>query len=217
MMDELDILKKDWKRKESSFSQITEKEIYGMLHKKSSSIVKWIFIISICELSFGFLLGFIMSFTKYDNDNTEILKEWGIYNYYLVSSFVIYVIVFYFIYKFYKMFRTIKVVDNVKQLISSILNTRKVVRQYIIFNLVAFAFIFLTFSGFVLHKAYVKNAIETGMSSEVPLHIILITFLILILVTAVLTFIFWLFYKLIYGFLLKRLNSNYNELKKMEL
>jgi len=31
-MDELEILKKDWKRQESSFQQIGEKEIYGMLH-----------------------------------------------------------------------------------------------------------------------------------------------------------------------------------------
>ena len=49
-MDELEILKKDWKKQEGSFQQIGEKEIYGMLHKRSSSIVKWIVVISILEL-----------------------------------------------------------------------------------------------------------------------------------------------------------------------
>jgi hypothetical protein len=216
-MDELEILKRDWKKKENSFNQITEKEIYGMLHKKSSSIVKWIFIVSICELSFGILLGFILSFTKYDKNNTETLKEWGVYNYYLISSIVIYIVVLYFIYKFYKMFRTIKVVDNVKQLISSILNTRKVVRHYIIFNLVAFAFIFLTFSCFVLQKEYTKNALENKIDTNAPIHVTILALLILIFITAILTFIVWLFYRLIYGTLLKRLNKNYKELEKLDL
>ena len=49
-MDELELLKKDWKKQEGSFHQISEKEIYGMLHKGSSSIVKWILIISVLEL-----------------------------------------------------------------------------------------------------------------------------------------------------------------------
>ena len=51
-MDELEILKKDWKKNENAFDQVTEKEIYGMLHKRSSSIVKWILITSILEFLF---------------------------------------------------------------------------------------------------------------------------------------------------------------------
>ena len=38
-MDELELLKKDWKKQEGLFHQISEEEIYGMLHKGSSSIV----------------------------------------------------------------------------------------------------------------------------------------------------------------------------------
>ena len=48
-MDELELLKKDWKKNDGQFTQVSENEIYGMLHKSSSSIVKWIFIISIVE------------------------------------------------------------------------------------------------------------------------------------------------------------------------
>ena len=46
-MEELDLLKKYWKKSEDTFEQVSEVEIYKMLHKKSSSIVKWILIISI--------------------------------------------------------------------------------------------------------------------------------------------------------------------------
>jgi hypothetical protein len=45
-------LKKDWKKNADSFQQISETEIYKMIHKKSSSIVKWILIISILEILF---------------------------------------------------------------------------------------------------------------------------------------------------------------------
>ena len=49
-MDELELLKKDWKNNNEQFKQVSENEIYGMLQKSSSSIVKWIFIISILEI-----------------------------------------------------------------------------------------------------------------------------------------------------------------------
>ena len=32
-MDELELLKKDWKKNDAQFKQVSENEIYGMLHK----------------------------------------------------------------------------------------------------------------------------------------------------------------------------------------
>ena len=52
-MKELDLLKKDWKKNAASFVQVSENEIYKMIHKKSSSVVKWIFMISVIELGLG--------------------------------------------------------------------------------------------------------------------------------------------------------------------
>ena len=52
-MDDLDLLKEDWKKQEKSLPHLSYNEIYKMIWKKSSSIVKWIFVISILE----FLLG----------------------------------------------------------------------------------------------------------------------------------------------------------------
>ncbi len=51
-MDELDLLKKDWKKHDADYPKLTYKEIYKMIHKNSSSIVKWIFIICIAEFLF---------------------------------------------------------------------------------------------------------------------------------------------------------------------
>ena len=48
-MEELDLLKKAWQKDTHSFEQVTEVEIYKMLHRKSSSIVKWILVISLLE------------------------------------------------------------------------------------------------------------------------------------------------------------------------
>jgi hypothetical protein len=61
-MKELDLLKKI-EESDNSFNQISETEIYKMIHKKSSSIVKWILIkqvllwtcLSFCFDSDGYL------------------------------------------------------------------------------------------------------------------------------------------------------------------
>ncbi|MGK0251535.1 MAG: hypothetical protein ACI81G_000973, partial [Gammaproteobacteria bacterium] len=50
MVDELELLKKDWQKQEAHLPKLTKKDLYPMLLKKSSSIVKWILIISILEV-----------------------------------------------------------------------------------------------------------------------------------------------------------------------
>ena len=66
-MDELDLLKKDWKNSESNFPKLSYNDFYGMIHKKSSSIVKWIFIISLLE----FVLWLLISFAFKDNEGMK--------------------------------------------------------------------------------------------------------------------------------------------------
>ncbi|MES2748089.1 MAG: hypothetical protein V4648_06905 [Bacteroidota bacterium] len=218
MMEELDLLKKDWKKNENSYQQISEVDIYKMLHKKSSSIVKWIFYISLLELSLGFIVSICLSYTKYDTQNIEFFKKWGIYEGYIAFSIFIYLVVFYFIYKFYLMYRKISVVDNTKQLLTTIINTRKVVKYYVIFNLSCFAFIFVTIMSFGLYHGYIDAMIKKGIENPViPLKMAVIGILVLLVVTVILTFVFWLFYRLLYGILLRRLHRNYNELKKIDL
>ena len=67
-MDELELLKKDWKKDNSKYPKLSYDEIYKMILKKSSSIVKWIFIISLLEFAFWLLISFALKDTKMMED-----------------------------------------------------------------------------------------------------------------------------------------------------
>ena len=58
-MDELDILKNDWNKDNSNYKKLSAQDIYPMLHKKSSSIAKTLFYISIAELIFWIIVSFL--------------------------------------------------------------------------------------------------------------------------------------------------------------
>lgn len=66
MMNELDLLKKDWKKDKTNFQQVTENDIYKMIHTKSSSIVKWILIISIIEFTLLNGVSFLVNVDEYN-------------------------------------------------------------------------------------------------------------------------------------------------------
>lgn len=214
MMDELDILKKDWKKNENSYTQITEKEIYGMLHKKSSSIVKWILVISILEIAFWSVLGFFTA----DENYLKTLEQYHLRDVMPIITTLNYAVILFFIYLFYKNYKTINTTDTVKQLMHTILKTRKTVQNYVWYNLI------MTFFSMVLVVVFqlkydpniekVFNNMSTTMDSN--LFYLMVTFFYIIVILVVIGFI-WLFYRLIYGILMKRLNNNYKELKKIDL
>ncbi len=217
MMEELDLLKKNW-NKTNNFEQITESDIYKMLLKKSSSIVKWIFIVSLLELGSGLLLGLFLSFTKYDSEGNELLKNMGMYTYYIAVSIIFYSVILFFIYRFYQMYKMISVNDNVKKLIKSILKTRKVVKQYIMFNLSFSALFFLVGLCFGLHKGFMDYSAKHGdLNPVITMKMYLLGIVLIVVITGIFTFLFWLVYKLLYGILLKKLTKNYEELKKIDL
>ena len=135
-MDELDKLKNAWKSQDYSKHKVSTADIYKMLHAKSSSYVKWIFYISVIELGLGILISIISYFNGSHKDSIEMLKELDVYNYYLFVSMLSTFVVLYFIYKFYQMYKRIEIADSVKNLMNTIINTRKIVKQYINFNLI---------------------------------------------------------------------------------
>ncbi|MFD2909658.1 hypothetical protein ACFSX9_13050 [Flavobacterium ardleyense] len=213
-MDELEILKKDWKKNENVFDQVTEKEIYGMLHKRSSSIVKWILIISILELVLWNVISFLFPDDSYakttvENHLDKIVGIIEIFNY---------VVIVFFIYLFYKNYRAINTRDTVKELMNSILKTRKTVQYYVWYNVGMVSFLFvlgLTYQ--FMYDSNMQKLINQGTQSENSGNFQLI-FVITIFVIVALIFIglIWLFYRLLYGILMKRLQKNYYELKKID-
>jgi hypothetical protein len=212
-MEELDILKKHWKKEEDSFQQVSEKQIYKMIHKNSSSIVKWIFIISILE----FLLGSVVSFCMKDG---EVMRQFDAYHVdHIMTPFMIvgYVGLAYFFFQFYMNYRKITATDNIKKLINTILKTRKKVYQYVWFNIIyAVLSIIIVL---IIQFNYDERLIELIKVSEKSNKAMLIYGIytgITILFLAVFIGLIWIFYRVIYGILLRRLYKNYEELKKID-
>ncbi|WP_291102173.1 MULTISPECIES: hypothetical protein [unclassified Flavobacterium] len=213
-MKELDLLKKDWQKSGNSFEQISEAEIYKMLHTKSSSIVKWILIISILEFLFWSLLTVFLNDDSYQNK----LQKYGIENFMFAINIINYLVIIVFIYVFYKNYKTISTTDSTHQLMTNILKTRRTVQNYIWYNLavitisiiISIVMVFYHNSEFI---TLMNNAISKGHQS---LFIAISIGVSAIFIMAVIG-LFWLFYRLLYGILLRKLYANYNELKKIDL
>lgn len=213
-MDELDILKKDWKKRENAFQQLSEAEIYKMLHKKSSSIVKWIFIISVCEFIFWVGLSFLMK----QNEQVNKIYKTDEYNIITISEIVNYIILLYFIFIFYKNYIKINANQSVKELIKNILKTKKTVQVYI--KVVLFYSAILAIFASIYQFNYDPQLLEMYHQVEESGYknlFIILSLLFILIYIGLLSLFLWGFYKLIYGILLKRLYKNYEELKKLEL
>ena len=92
MTDELELLKKDWQKKEFDVPKLSYDEIHKMIWKKSSSIVRWILIISILEFTVPHLLYLLPSM----RDGMELYENIGVSKYLVVLSGFTYIIAFYF-------------------------------------------------------------------------------------------------------------------------
>ncbi|MBF2707793.1 hypothetical protein IR213_04195 [Flavobacterium soyangense] len=209
-MEELDLLKKDW-QKNAAFEQVSEGEIYKMLHMKSSSIVKWIFIISILEI----LLWTMISVFFNTDDYLKNTKYEELNVYFEGLTVLNYAVILVFIYLFYKNYVSISTTVSTKQLMKDILKSRKTVQCYVWYNLGMVVLSLII--GFLI--AFTSNPEVMVLRDKIASDgkIMVITIGILILTIAVFLSLFWLFYKLLYGILLKRLYRNYNELKKIDL
>ncbi|MDP5092764.1 MAG: hypothetical protein NWQ17_05610 [Polaribacter sp.] len=201
-MDLLDKYKETWSKQVEMPCKFSTLEIYKMAHAKSSSIVKWIFVIGILEFVFMNSLYFFM-------DMEEAYKQYeelGLQSFVFYSQILAYAILFYFLVQFYQNYVKISSVASTKLLMNKILKTRKTVRNYVFFNLS-----YLALSMIVVTIATININIEELSNKQ----ILLVVFLMLI-ATFIILGLFWLFYQLLYGILLKKLNRNYKELAKLE-
>ncbi len=201
-MDELELLKKRWQAQESSLPNYKSTEIYEMLHKKSSSIVKWIFLISIFEFIFWIVIEFI-GMSQSVNDS---IKELDLQTFYRVTLVVNYVVIIAFIVKFFYNYQQIQTTDTVKSLMKTIVKTRLTVKYYVWFNIIFFAITSIV--SVVVTLNHLDNINSQNFWLSILISIAILGFIILII---------WAFYRLLYGILTKRLLTNYKNLKKIEL
>ena len=201
-MDLLDNYKKAWKNQPEEVSKRSTIEIYKLAHSRSASIGKWIFIIGILEFV---ILNSLYFFIDMDEAYAEYEKL-GLMNFIFYSQIVAYIILFYFLVIFYLNYKRISTTDSTNNLMKKIIKTRKTVRNYVLFNL-----------GYMLLVMVVATnaSIQTNLEDLNNKKILFIVFASLI-ATLLILGILCLFYQLLYGFLLKKLNTNYKELAKLD-
>ena len=212
-MEELDFLKKDWKKQEENFPHLSYNDIYKMIWKRSSSIVKWIFVISILELFLSTFLNILLA----DDAYWKEMEQLHIKNFTIGLYVVSYCITFYFIYRFYRNYRRISATDDAATLMENIIRTRKTVKTYIAYVLIFSGISALVVSYFTLknHQSIRDSEVVTTYTYET---LDWVKFILLgIIVLAIFLCVLWLFYRLIYGILLRKLLRNYRELKKLEM
>ncbi len=201
----LENLKNVWNKQEDCKYKFSKEEINKMIYQKSSSVVKWILIISILEFVLPYIL---LLFTDYDSSKDFYIKYdlTGIMKIYFIIHFIV---ILYFIYIFYKNYKNISVGNSVKELMKNIIKTRKTVKYYIYYNIGIAAVIGVNIFYKVFTSATFKETLpeNTNLITLWAIALVLFTIVLLIL---------WGIYRLIYGLLLKKLKVNYAELEKNE-
>ncbi len=209
---ELDNYKKVWKNQPEEKNKISALEIYKMTQSKSSSIVKWIFIIGLLEFAFWFALNYVGT----NNGALEPYEKLNLISFIDNINNFHYVVVVLFLILFYRNFSSISTIDNTKTLMRNILLVRKTVKWYVYYNLInvmVFSIvlnilIFNTPDGITIISGIDNESLnqDNMMAVFIIIQIVVVAFMILIL---------WFFYYLLYGILLKKLNKNYKDLTNL--
>jgi hypothetical protein len=207
-MEELDLLKKDWKKQEENQPKLTYDDIDKMAHKKSSSLVKWIFYVSLFELGFGVAIVILVFFVQPDLLDDSTMPVW--LNWFCYASSAV---VFYFIYKFFMNYKKISSTNSIKDLMQNIISTRKTVKHYVIYSLSAIAVMICV--AVPLGFIEVKGGMEK-FSAEANITEYLLLAVLTIFIACIIVAIFYGIYYLLYGLLTKKLKHNYKQLKRLK-
>ncbi|GEQ85897.1 hypothetical protein ULMS_14050 [Patiriisocius marinistellae] len=215
-MDQLELLKSKWQQQEQTHPTLSYKDIYKMLLKKSSSIVKWIFMISIAEILFWIVISFLTP-----ESNKDLIQNIGLKESLSIISIFHYVILAVFLVLFYLNYKKIKVTDTAKELMANILKTRKTVKYFVIYNVLGTILAFLYVNMyFYTKKTELYTLLTNGNKNYAAIpaeSFTSIFFITQLVVGAVFIGLLVLVYRIIYGILLKRLKNNYDELERIEL
>jgi lysylphosphatidylglycerol synthetase-like protein (DUF2156 family) len=205
-MKELENLKNKWAKQDLG-QRYSKEDIKGFLQKKSTHSIKWIFYLSIIE--FVLYLSFPLLVPNY-LDSFDYYKSLNLFEFSIVTTVLGYVLLLYFMWRFFQNYKNISVANSIKDHLGAILNTRRSVNQYFYFNVT----ILIIFTIVVLVSAlqFDKNMIALQKENNSFLMMIL---LIGILIAIVLG-LFGLLYYFVYGRFLRPLKNNEKDLLKIE-
>ncbi|PIE50008.1 MAG: beta-carotene 15,15'-monooxygenase [Flavobacteriales bacterium] len=220
-MSKFDIenLKNTWQNQQVKPKYNTH-EILQMLNKKSRNYVKYIYWVSLVEFILFFAITLFYVFKGNENEPFyQLMATLGIEknsnieanfeNLHFLLEIVSIIIGAFFVIRFYLQMKKVHCEDNLKKFISKIIAFRKTVRAFIIANIVVIACYFVLV---IIGIRYLINEQNIELSSSVKTGL-LIAVIVAILVSGIMI---WLYYKIIYGILLNRLNTTLKQLQDIE-
>ena len=205
-MDEFKSLKEKWANQKFD-KQYTVEELNGFLQKKSKTSIKWIFYLSVAE--FFLYMSFPFIIPNY-YESFEYYKSLNLFEFSIATSIIGYIILVYYMLRFFKNYKRISVTDSVKGHLSTILNTRRAVNQYIYLNLGILLIFLIVVMVYALR--FDENLIALQQEKN---SIVMIIFIIGLLVSLIIG-VFGLIYYFVYGRFLNPLKKNEKELMNID-
>ena len=216
---DLDSFKETWQQ-QPVLPKYDTSEIESMLNKSSRNYVKYILWISLVE--FVLILGANLYYTFLGEDTTDlisVLGKLGIDNsdqfqntltqLYLSLKMVSLALTGIFVYLFYQNYRKINIESNLKKLILQIIKFKKTVQLFIVAN-IALVILFTLVLGIFTFSVLAQQNIEltnptligfiAGLGLTMGISVVLI----------------WIYYRVVYGFILRRLGKNLEQLQNID-
>lgn len=216
---DLDSFKKTWQEQPVQ-QKYGSGEILQMLNRKSRNYVKYIFWISVAEFLCFTLIGlFYIIQGKEPNSFLNILEKLGVRQtremetafdtIYLILKIMSLSVTAYFVYRFYRNYKEIRIEENLKKFILKIIQFKKTVNAFILINIVLLVIFTSIFTVFVIYILNTQN-IELTNST-------LAGFITGIVISTVFTVVMvWLYYRVVYGIIIKKLDRNLTQLKEID-
>ena len=221
-MPEFDIeqFKKTW-QEQAIQPKYNSDEIRLMLNKSSRNYVKYILGISIAEFLVILGMNFYYIFLGDDtNSYLNILEKLGVKNnadliadlshLYFVLKVISLILTGFFVFKFYKNYKHIKIESNLTKLILQIIKFKNTVNYFILANvflIILYTIALGIFASWALSNQNITLTHPTLVGFYVGLLLMMILSVVLI----------WVYYRIVYGIILKKLGKNLEELQKIEL
>jgi hypothetical protein len=201
--------KKVWKGQPKEANEVSTLEIYKMTQSKSTSIVKWIFIVGLLEFTFFLVLNLILLEPNYN----EIFGNVNVTQFINFSYYFNYLVVALFLIIFYKNYVSVSTVDDTKTLMKKIIKVRKTVKFYIFYNVFINILMLIIYNIIIFNSPDTIKIILSNYDMALDESQMMTVYIIsqVIAVVMILLFLFLLYY-LLYGTLLKKLKKNYKEL-----
>lgn len=216
---DLDQLKKSWQEHKVA-PKYNSTEIEAMRNKSSRNYVKYIFWISCAE--FLVILGMNIYYLFAGEDSQtyiNILRKVGVHNsvevqsnfdhLYYVLKIISLILTAVFVVQFYWNYKKITVESNLKKLIVQIIKFKKTVNLFIlanIFLMILYTVALVIFTNWILFEQNIALARSTLIGFYAGFGVMMALGVVLI----------WIYYRVVYGIILKKLGENLLELKKID-